>query len=53
MAVEIDMGRTREREREKILTYLAFFQGKGTIVTHWLSGEHNPEHPDFAPKDSC
>ena len=27
------------------------FQGKGTVVTYWLVGEMNEEHPDFAPTD--
>ncbi|KAK2179118.1 hypothetical protein NP493_512g02032 [Ridgeia piscesae] len=26
-------------------------KGKGELVTYWLDGETNPEHPDFAPKE--
>ena len=26
-------------------------QGKGTITTHWLLGEKNDAHPDYAPPE--
>ena len=32
--------------------YILCLQGKGEVITWWLKGEHNPDFPDFAPRES-